>query len=186
MNYTYLLLHPCSSVFVDRIFNLLEQKGFAIVAVYRILGWDAILHDIYKNAFVKSNTVEEHVLSHAYINKYLFGNCGLILLLHKNLTYDELVNETLQVKIELRQDMNKTKDGTISIILNANRSIYSSSPKQKEIMVSTFLSYIHCPDTIEQYSEDFQTLKNYLKSDNKLCQNEIEEIFKYHSYYYSY
>lgn len=185
MDYTYLLLHPCSNVFVDHIFNILEQKNFTIVAVYRILCWDAILNNIYKNSFIKSNTVEEHVLSHTYINKYLFGTCGLVLLLHKNLSYDELINETLQVKIELRQDMNKTKDGTISILLDANRSIYSSSQKQNKRMINTFLSYIHCPDTIEQYFEDFETLKDYLKSDNKLHQQEIEEIIKYHSYYCS-
>jgi hypothetical protein len=164
---------------------MLQQKNFSIVAVYRILCWDAILNDIYKSTFIKSNTVEEHVLSHAYINKYLFGNCGLILLLHKNLSYGELVNDTLQVKMELRQDMNKTKDGTIYILLNTNRSIYNSSPIQKKRMVNTFLSYIHCPDTIEQYFEDFKILKDYLKSDNKLHSQEIEKIIKYRSYYYN-
>jgi hypothetical protein len=184
MENTYLLLHPCSNVFVNHIFTTLKQWDFTIVAVYRILGWDTVLDEIYKNTYSKSITVEEHVQSHAYINKHMFGNCGLILLLNKrNMSYDDLVKETLGVKLELRKAMNKTKDGTISIFLNANRSIYNSAKLQEEKLISTFLSYIHCPDTVEQYFEDFETLSEHLKSEKKLKQHEIENILDYRSYY---
>lgn len=203
MKYTYLLLHPCANVFVDQIFSALKRSNFTIVAVYRISCWDAILDNIYKNTYAKSNTIEEHVQSHAYINKYMFGNYGLILLLHKNLSYDELVKETLNVKYELRQAMNETKDGTITILLDANRSIYnlledtekaSKLPKSSqatglntlthrdEKVLKIFLSYVHCPDTMEQYMEDFKILRDYLK--DELTPQEIEGIIRYRSFYY--
>lgn len=204
MKHTYLLLHPCSIVFVDRIFNALKQNNFTIAAVYRISCWDAILNDIYKNTYAKSNTIQEHVQSHAYINKYMFGNYGLILLLQKSISYDELVKETLDVKLKLRQAMNETRDGTITILLNASRSIYNlhenkeksfKLPKNNSLetglneltqpderVLRIFFSYVHCPDTMEQYMEDFEILDNYLKEE--LTPQEIEGIIKYRSFYY--
>ncbi len=193
MKYTYLLLHPCANLIVDQIFNTLKQNNIMIAAVYRISCWDAILDDIYKNTYTKSITIETHVQSHAYINNYLFGNSGLILLLYKNIPYDELMKETINVKLKLRQAMNETKDGTITILLDTNRSIYklrknklknhsNTVTKQDENKLKIFLNYVHCPDTIEQYIEDFEILRDYLK--NELTPQEIEEIVKYRSFYY--
>lgn len=188
MEYTYLLLHPSSIVFVEQIFSTLKQNNITIAAVYRISYWDAILNDIYKNTYAKSATIEAHVQSHAYINKYMFGNCGLILLLHKNIPYDELVKETINVKFKLRQSMNKTKDGTITILHDVSPSTFNLSmdkatlTHQDEKILKIFLSYVHCPDTIEQYIEDFKILRDYLK--NELTPQEIEGIIKYRSFYY--
>jgi hypothetical protein len=193
MKYTYLLLHPCANLIVDQIFNTLKQNNIMVAAVYRISCWDAILDEIYKNTYTKSITIEAHVQSHAYINNYLFGNSGLILLLYKNISYDELMKETINVKLKLRQAMNETKDGTITILLDANRSIYKlhknksknysqTNTRQDENSFKIFLNYVHCPDTIEQYKEDFETLRDYLK--NELTPQEIEKIVKYRSFYY--
>ena len=192
MKCTYLLLHPCACTIVDQIFNILKKNNIIIKAVYRIHGWNAILDDIYRNTYTKSITIEAHVQAHAYINNYLFGNNGLILLLYKKIPYNELIKETINVKHKLRQTVNKTKDGTITIFLDANKSIYrlcknkSKDTSQTHIRpdenkLKIFLSYIHCPDTIEQYMEDFEILRDYLKKE--LTAKEVEAIIKYHSFY---
>lgn len=193
MKYTYLLLHPSTNLYVEKVFDILNQSNITVMAVYRIPGWDTILKTIYKNTFMKSSTVEEHVIAHAYINKYFFGNCGLLLLLYKNIPYHDLIKETIDVKLRFRQEMSETKEGIITIVLDTNRSIYNSNQKElngyskiekpsPKNTLKIFLSYIHCPDTVEQYEEDFETFRIFLR--NKLTANEIEKIIKYRSFFY--
>lgn len=183
MKYTYILLHPCSSKYIQYIFDKLKQENFFIIGVYRIINWESILNNIYKNSYIKSKSVEEHVLSHAYINKYLFGDCGLIILLFKCESYETLVQDTLCIKKEIRDHMNNTKNGIISISLNVNKSIYHKKSLKEDRMVETFLSYVHCPDTVEQYYIDFENLKCYLSEDKRLSTEEIDNIIKFRSYY---
>ena len=183
MKYTYLLLHPSSNIFVDRIFKTLIKKGFIITAVYKVSAWDTILWDLYRSSFRNSETVEEHVMAHAYINKYLFGNRGVLLLLSKNISYDNLIKETLEVKNELRNTMDKTKDGTISIFLNMKQEVYNLKTAQDKKKVDVFFSYIHCPDTKIQYDEDFRRLREVMVEKNRLGYQEIEDMIKYHSYF---
>ena len=72
-----------------------------------------------------------------------------------------------------------------SIMWNAHANEKSnSSTCQEERVISTFLSYIHCPDTIEQYSEGFETLSVHLKSNKKLQPQEIQEIIKYRLFFW--
>lgn len=198
MNYTYLLLHPNANIIIDYIFELLGKNEFLVKAVYRIPQWDEMLDEIYKNTYPKADTIKMHVHAHAYINKYMFGNYGLILLLYKDTTYEELIKETLEVKRKIRYFMNKTKDGTISILLDGERFINSSSNIQKNIeeaskdflkedvkrtgkLINIFFSYVHCPDTVEQYEEDFKALENYMV--NKLKPHEIDAVLKYRSFF---
>lgn len=183
---------------VNYIFELLGKNEFLIKEVYRIPRWDEILDEIYKNTYPKADTIEMHVHAHAYINKYMFGNYGLILILYKDTTYKELIKETLEVKRTIRRFMNKTKDGTISIFLDGERSINDSSDIQENIqeaakdffkedmkgagkLINIFFSYVHCPDTVEQYEEDFKVLKNYMV--NKLKSQEIDAVLKYRSFF---
>ena len=65
MNCTYLLLHPSSNIIIDYIFETLNKKGLQVKAVYKILRWDEILDDIYKNTYPKSSSIKTHV--HAQI-----------------------------------------------------------------------------------------------------------------------
>lgn len=194
MRYTYLLLHPSSNVFIEKILTELKKKSFLIKGVYRISEWDTVLDDIYKNTYAKSNTVQQNVFAHAYINKYLFGNIGILILLYKKIPYNELIFETLRIKKYLRKGMEKTRDGTITIsidlkqvniceysekIENCENKIYEGRKRRANI----FFSYLHCPDTEEQYIEDFKVLEKYLRKENKLGRKEIKMMIKYCSYH---
>lgn len=188
MNCTYLLLHPSSNIIIDYIFETLNKKGLQVKAVYKILRWDEILDDIYKNTYPKSSSIKTHVHAHAFINKYMFGNCGLILILYKNITYTELVKQTLEVKRAIRMFVDKTKNGTISIFCSTDelKQNMSNAQKHKESnilpeTINVFFSYLHCPDTIEQYEEDFKVLSKYMI--NQLSLQEIEGVLKYRSYF---
>lgn len=174
MKYTYLLLHPSSSIYVDYIFSMILNENFVILNVYRISNWDTILYDIYRNSFRKSTSVYKHVFAHAYINKYMFGNYGLLVFLSKkNISIENLINDTLDIKRKIRKKINETKNnGTIEMFLNNGNKI-----------IDVFLSYLHCPDTKKQYCEDFETFRSYAKEINILSETEIRNVLRYHSYF---
>lgn len=174
MQYTYLLIHPSSSIFIDYIFRMILNDNFVILKVYRISNWDTILFDIYRNSFRKKASVYKHVVAHAYINKYMFGNHGLLVFLFKkDVSIENLINDTLSIKRKIREKINKTKsNGDIEIYLKNGNKI-----------IDVFLSYLHCPDTKEQYCEDFKTFRNYVKEINVLSENEVINVLRYHSFF---
>lgn len=182
MKFTYLMLHPCSAKNIRLIFDKIKKEQFSIEGVYRIDNWNSTIDKIYSSSYGKSNSVKEHVLAHAYINTYLFGNCGLLILLFKNEDYKTLIQDTLCLKQEIRNHMNDTREGVISISLNVNHSIYNENKLNEVRMVEVFLSYLHCPDTKEQYFEDFKNLQYYFSKGKKLSMKEINSILKYCSY----
>lgn len=195
MKYTYLLLHPSSNIIINHIFKVLMEKNILVKKVYRIINWSDILDDIYMNTYSKADTIKTHVHAHAYINKYMFGNFGLILILYKDVEYTELIKETLEVKYAIRSLKNKTKNGIISIFFNVEHAMYNAKETEKDIIrnlfpiqnkdssqiLNIFFSYVHCPDTAEQYEEDFKVLSRYMI--NELNQQEIDMIKKYCSYF---
>ena len=75
MNYTYLLLHPSSSRFVEKILEEILYNGFQIFGIYRVDEWYKVTEEIYKNSYIKSRTVRQHVIAQAFINLTLFGSC---------------------------------------------------------------------------------------------------------------
>ena len=202
MEYTYLLLHPCASMMVDQIFETINRKQFTVLAVYRVPHWHEKLDEIYKNSYDESSTIKRNIQGHAYINQYFFGDQGLIIFLYKDIPYNKLVQETLTMKLELRMDMNETKNGMITILLDTSKvASFLRNPNKKEHkesqvdslvqlnalsqdngeILKIFLSYVHCPDTVEQYVQDFIMWDRYLEE--KLNEKEIENIIRYHSFY---
>ena len=187
MKNTYLLLHPSSVIIVEQIFNCIKEKGFIIEDIYRINQWDEILDSIYQTTYSKSETVKMHVHAHAYLNKYFYGNCGLLVILHKEVDYKTMVRDTLELKQTIRSYMDDTRNGTISIMLNVNKvklcngmeTLHDSIEKKENV----FFSYVHCPDSEEQYREDFKIFNNY--NIKKLDENEVKMMLKFHSYYWS-
>ena len=182
---TYLLLHPSSAVIVEKIFKNINDEGFEIKEAYRIKEWNKLLDNLYKNTYLKAETIKMHVHAHAFLNNYLYGNSGILLILYKNEDYNTMIKDTLNLKKSIRSSMNKTKDGTISIRMNL-KGIFSEG-EYKELLCSkinddekVFLSYVHCPDTREQYIEDF-SLFNSMDL-RRLDIHDIESILKYHSY----
>lgn len=162
---------------------MLDEKNIDITAAYRISNWKAILDDIYRDTYEKSSTIRKHVSLHAFLNECFFGNIGLLLILYKECTYDDLIRETLDIKKRIRSIKRETKDGTISIYINLNldkQCLPILSKKEKD---NIFLSYLHCPDTEQQYVKDFKVLYTYLKDEKKLSKKDIGNIVKYHSYY---
>lgn len=202
MKYTYLLLHPSASMMVDQIFETIRRKQFTVLSVYRVPNWHEKLDEIYKNSYDESSTVKKNVQGHAYINQYFFGDQGLIIFLYKDIPYKKLIQETLTMKLELRMDMNETKNGMITIFLDTSKvASFLKNPNEKKQIESQvdslvqlnalsqdngeilkiFLSYVHCPDTVEQYAQDFIMWDRYLGE--KLNEKEIENVIKYHSFY---
>jgi hypothetical protein len=182
MENTYLLLHPSSAVIVEEIFEYIRDYNFELKHVYRIPNWDKVLDQIYHNTYTKAKTIKMHVHAHAYLNKYFFGNYGLLLILHKDVSYEKMIQDTLEVKKKIRSRMNDTKNGTISIHLNLRKaniekSVITELPNDEDTI---FFSYVHCPDSKQQYTEDF---KFFQESDlYRLRPKEINAVLKYHSY----
>lgn len=77
MNYTYLLLHPSSSRFVEKILEEILYNGFQIFGIYRVDEWYKVTEEIYKNSYIKSRTVRQHVIAQAFIISININICWL-------------------------------------------------------------------------------------------------------------
>lgn len=195
-----MLLHPSSSVYADLIFRILHQHQLAVVAAYHVSSWLDILECVYRYNLQKSKDAMEYVYCHAYVNSCFFGNCALLVLLNKDIPYEELVSETLQVKSIIRHLLNKTKDGTISLYVDVDyvmttwlkrsepvitQNVHSNydlfaygSHRQKKII----LTHVHCPDTVEQFYEDFICLDAFMKESYLLHSDAVSVMIKNKSY----
>lgn len=185
MKNTYLLLHPSSCRYVKYIFDEIYLNNFIIEGVFRVDEWEKVTEQIYKNSFKKSKTVKKHVKAQAFINIKLFGECGLLVLLTKEkIAYDKLIKDTLELKAKIRRKLYEETNNKITIYVDLNKSVYVDKKNKGENTDKIFLSFLHCPDTIEQYEQDYIFLKENGLLQKGLSVNTIKKIIKYQSYLY--
>ncbi|MCR5837217.1 MAG: hypothetical protein K6G88_11975 [Lachnospiraceae bacterium] len=181
MENTYLLLHPSSARYVKLIFDEIHNSDFEVDGVYRIDDWEETVENVYASSYKKSSTVKQHVKSQAYINMALFGEHGLLVLLRKEESYDELVKSTLNLKFKIRDFLYAKTNELITIYIDLNKSIYKGQNSKEANMDKIFLSFIHCPDSINQYKQDLQFFCQKMRG-KKLSDLEIDRMIRYQTF----
>ena len=183
MNYTYLLLHPSSSRFVEKILEEILYNGFQIFGIYRVDEWYKDTEEIYKNSYIKSRTVRQHVIAQAFINLTLFGSCGMLIVLSKKNKLDlELVKDTLALKVKIRNFLYERTNDIMKIYIDISKIENIEKKENENNYEKIFLSFIHCPDTIEQYKQDFLFFKDSIMKKGKLDEKDIKTMKAYQTF----
>lgn len=159
----YILLKPDSAPYIDEIIKYINNKGFLITEKYLIENFKAFAKKLY---YWKDKDYLKLIHNHIDTTSLLFGNRGLILILDKNIPFDDLIKEIDNLKTELRKEFSfYGKKGSIN---TPNGSM-------------CYLNMIHCPDPISEfYNIDYSNIKN----EKLISLHILEKIKKYKSFYY--
>ncbi|MEG0995134.1 MAG: radical SAM protein, partial [Bacilli bacterium] len=103
--YSYLLLKPDSRTYINEIEKTIYQNDFEIKEIYQISDFISYASHFYKD---KSSEYFEVVKRHLINTAYLFGNQGLIFILDKDCSYEQLVEETNKLKQLIRNEFSFT------------------------------------------------------------------------------
>lgn len=162
--YSYLLLKPDARTYINEIDGLIQSKNFNIVK--RILVNDFITNSInlYQD---KSKEYLELVKRHLVNSARLFGNTGLIYVLDKNITLDELVKETFDLKVDIRNKFSFTQN--YGGFVNFEGENYH-------------LNLVHSPDVqIDFYNRDLNLIEKFTNT-REIGENELSLVKKYRSF----
>ena len=200
---TYLMLHPSSRAIIDVIFKKLKEQNFKIEDVFVVRDWGEKIIKIYSHDFHRFKFFQDHVEAHICINNYFFGENGLLLILDKNVDFLTLANQTIALKKEIRELAKKTRDGTISMLVDINKITeekrgnngtislikngeiqdFETTMIQEGRIMSVYFTYLHCPDAeINCYERDYKILAENMTSKNRLTESEICDVIKFKSY----
>ena len=200
---TYLMLHPSSKICVDMIFQKLQEENYKIEDVFVVRDWGEKMMQIYAPDFYQFDCFQDHIESHIYINNYFFGKNALLVLISKDIDFETLAKETIATKEEIREALKKTRDGTISILVDVNKILdekrgnngtiglikngkvqdFETTMTQEGRIMSVYFSYVHCPDPdIKCYERDYKILADTMTEENRLTESEIKNVIKFKSY----
>lgn len=160
---SYLLLKPDSKTYINEIESLIEKYNFNIVSRWLINDFKNNIINFYDE---KSNEQLDVVKRHLCNLSYLFGDNGLVYVLDKDKTLDELYFDTLKLKNNIRQKYSFT---------HAMNGYISYDNKLSHV------NLVHCPEVNNQiYDRDL----NYIFNNNfmEVDDEKLTKIKKYRSY----
>lgn len=161
--YSYLLLKPDSRTYINEIVELINKNNFKIVS-------KKITDDFVNTSLLfyqeKDDEYLKFIKIHLDYTSALFGNQGIILILDKECSIEQLVEDTYNLKKQIRSlySLTHSMNGYIRI-------------DDKDF----HLNIVHCPDPdIETFDRDINIINNlYIKEINDY---EFQLIKKYRSY----
>lgn len=183
MNKSYIMIKPEGQRYLEEIENIIFDFGFAIEGIYYVEDWEFICTQIYSKCLNEHDELfMKDFLGHVWLNKYLFGNQSLVIMLSKrNFANEELLAEIMRMKKYIRKKYNATKNGTFMLLMDLSKAGITSSDvnngqvtllqgtKQEclDEMISQvgffrtfFLQYVHCPDVVlHEAEEEIEMLK---------------------------
>ncbi len=164
-HYSYFVVKPDGIKFLDKICEDIEEK-YESVRYYAISNFENIIKKLYhKHYEEKGEKFAESFESYLYGLKELFGNEAVLILVgDSKKTYQEVMQQTFDTKIELRE---KYVNDNVAFITNyGNREEYirlvsSDGKQQKPRKMDSCGSYrisdmnvIHCPDPTKEANLD--------------------------------
>ena len=162
--YSYLLFKPDARTYINEIDGLIHSKNFNVVK--RLLVSDFITNaiNLYQD---KSKEYLELVKRHLVNLARLFGNTGLVYVLDKNVTLDELVKETFDLKVDIRNKFGFTQN--YGGYVNFEGENYH-------------LNLVHAPDVqIDFYNRDLNLIEKFTNT-REISESEFSLVKKYRSF----
>lgn len=160
---SYLLLKPDSKTYINEIESMIKEDNFEIIKRYLVKDFKNIVKELYKE---KNKEYLEIIERHLNNLSYLFGNNGLIYILDKNKSLEEIYFDTLKLKNKIRNTYGFT-DAVGGYITKDNNISH--------------LNLVHCPNVESNiYDRDL----NYINSINleEVNDDKLIKIKKYRSY----
>jgi len=160
---SYLLLKPDSKTYINEIENIIKDQEFEIIKRYLLKDFKTIVKELYKE---KDNEYLKKIERHLNNLSYLFGDNGLVYMLDKNKTLEELYFDTLKLKNIIRNTYGFT-DSLGGYISKDNKISY--------------VNLVHCPNVDSNiYDRDL----NYINNINleEISEDKLIKIKKYRSY----
>jgi organic radical activating enzyme len=160
--YTYLLLKPDSQTYINEVINTIYKNNFKIKKVYKLDNFKEQALNLYKD---KTSSYLELVKKHLEYSAYLFGNNSLVLILDKDISYEQLARETLELKEIIRKQYSFTH--SVNGYLKVNNDLLH-------------LNMVHTPDSdINIYDRDINVLNDMMQPINN---HQLKLVYKYRSY----
>lgn len=146
---SYLLLKPDSKEYINEIESLIKDRGFKIVKRLLLNDFKNKALNLYSD---KDKEYLDNIKRHLESISYLFGNKGMVYILDKDKSLEELYYDTLKLKNEIRNKYSFTHAYGGYIAKDNNIS---------------HINLVHSPDVIS---------KIYDRDLNYLLNNDIEEV----------
>lgn len=162
--YSYLLLKPDARTYINEIDDLIREKNFNVMK--RLLVNDFVFNAtrLYQD---KTKEYLEIVKRHLLNSAYLFGNTGLVYVLDKGVSLEELLRDTFNLKKEIRNRFGFTEN--YNGYVNFNGEDYH-------------LNLVHAPDPeIDFYNRDLNIIRQFSEV-RELTESEFGLVKKYRSF----
>lgn len=202
MKISYLMVKPDGLRHLLEIEQIITAEGFEICGRYSAYNWEEVAKQIYAKSLNEHGEVfEKEFLGHIWLNKYLFGNYAIVILLrHTNLEGKQLLGKIMQLKLKIRKRFNASKNGTFIVALDMNKINLSSDLISSSNLVlqtengimtfddsisqcgkfsSFYFQYVHCPDPIvDEAQNELGILKRMevISEYNLICDEEWSKL----------
>ena len=162
--YGYLLLKPDSSIYINEIEKIIKDSNLKVIKRYLINNFDMKALQFYQE---KDNNYKLIIQNHINNLVYLFGNNAVIYILDGNYSYQELLEEIYNLKLEIRKQLGFTEKEHGYILKNDNIS---------------HVNLCHCPDPIMSlFERDLSTIEELSK--REISRSDQKVLKKHRSYY---
>ena len=191
-NQYFLMLKPEAYLYLDQIEGFLIENQFKIANYYKIDDYKSFAKDMYSISNVNDQLFNNMLDVNIEVEKELFGNKSILLILEKKGKLSEDIYSLDKLKSKLRRDFSVSKRGVLFALINCDKLDYSpqiftqGTPsvldknlnaqdmyKTKYVegnYISFYLSYLHSPD---------RDIKHYYKQMNYIQNNSyVTEIQK--------
>lgn len=200
------MVKPDGQRYLEDIEEIIKSRGFEIEGIYHIGDWEFVCSKVYARCIGQNTDIfKKEFLAHVWLNKYLFGNNALVLMLSKpGFENIDLLREVMQTKKFVRQKYNASKNGTFMVVMDINKiGLTSDEVEKSELFLKNrhgferldemiaqegmfrtfFLQYVHCPDAIlDEAKNELEILENLgVFSDENLVSAEEWAMMKRYS-----
>lgn len=163
----YILLKPDSQTYINEIEKMILDNDFTIIKKY-------FLNNFSKNALLfyqdKLDDIEyfKKVKKHLENTAYLFGDVGVLMLLGKYKSYEDLVKDIYELKLKIRSNY--------SLTFNKKGRVQFEDGSYE-------LNLVHAPNpNVANYQRDINLMKNNELLDSEIKDEEWQLVKKYCSY----
>jgi len=161
---SYLLLKPDSKTYINEIEKLIRENGFDIEKKVLLTDFKTNTLELYKD---KTQEYLKIIKRHLEAVSFLFGTNGLIFLLDKEGSMDEVYFKTLKLKDEIRNKFSFTHcyGGYITKDNNLSHINIAHCPDPSSILFDRDLNYLNNLKLKEINEDEFQKIKKYRSYD---------------------
>lgn len=196
------MVKPDGLRYLLEIEQMIIASGFKICGRYSVYNWEVVAKQIYEKSISEHDELfEKEFYGHIWLNKYLFGNYAIVLLLKfQDFEDRRLLERIMEMKLRIRRRFNASKNGTFIVALDMNRINLSSNliPSsnlvlQTENGIMTFdnnisqcgkfssfyFQYVHCPDpSVIDAQNELNILKRLgvISVHNLICNEEWKKL----------